>query len=234
MAFIIVVGNPFDRRTRAMSLSGSDAALVVVDVQNDFFPGGPLAIEGADEIVPVINRLMTVARRVAAIQEWHPRDHVSFASNHKGKKPGDVVDAGGVRQTLWPDHGVQMTRGAEFHPWLDARRLGLVLRKGARTDLDATSAFLENDGKTATGLAGWLSALGVKQVYVCGIATASAVRATALDARKLGLETIVVEDACRGFDEVKVGAAARPGGGPATIAELKKAGVKVVRSAEVD
>jgi nicotinamidase/pyrazinamidase len=226
MAFIIVVGNPFDRRTRAMSLSGSDAALVVVDVQNDFFPGGPLAIEGADEIVPVINRLMTVARRVAAIQEWHPRDHVSFASNHKGKKPGDVVDVGGVRQTLWPDHGVQMTRGAEFHPWLDARRVGLVLRKGARRELDATSAFVENDGKTVTGLAGWLSALGVKQVYVCGIATDSAVRATALDARKLGLESIVVEDACRGFDEAK--------GGPAAIAELKKAGVKVVRSAEVD
>lgn len=207
-----------------MSLSGSDAALVVVDVQNDFFPGGPLAIERADEIVPVINRLMSVARHVAAIQDWHPRDHVSFTSNHKGKKAGDVVDAAGVRQTLWPDHCVQMSRGAEFHPWLDARRIGLVLRKGARKDLDATSAFVENDGKTVTGLAGWLTAHGVKQVYVCGIATDSAVKATALDARKLGFEAVVVEDACRGFDE--------PRGSTAAIAELKKAGVKVVRSAE--
>ncbi len=208
-----------------MSLSGTDAALVVVDVQNDFFPGGPLAIERADEIVPVINRLLAVARRVAAIQDWHPKDHASFASNHKGKKPGEVVDAGGIRQTLWPDHCVQMTRGAEFHPWLDARRIGLVLRKGARKDLDATSAFVENDGKSVTGLAGWLTAHGVKQVYVCGIATDSAVRATALDARKLGFETIVVEDACRGFDESN--------GIPAAIAEMKKAGVKVVRSADV-
>jgi nicotinamidase/pyrazinamidase len=208
-----------------MSLSGSDAALVVVDVQNDFFPGGPLAIERADEIVPVINRLMSVAPRVAAIQDWHPKDHVSFASNHKGKKPGDVVDAGGVRQALWPDHCVQMTRGAEFHPWLDARRIRLVLRKGAGKDLDATSAFVENDAKTPTGLAGWLLTHGVKRVFVCGIATDSAVKATALDARKLGFEAVVVEDACRGFDETKAA--------PAAIAELKKAGVKVVRSAEV-
>jgi len=208
-----------------MSLSGSDAALVVVDVQNDFFPGGPLAIERADEIVPVINRLMSVARRIAAVQDWHPKDHVSFASNHEGRKPGDVVDAGGVRQALWPDHCVQMTRGAEFHPWLDARRIGLVLRKGARTDLDATSAFVENDGTSLTGLAGWLSAHGVKRVYVCGIATESAVKATALDARKSGFDAVVVEDACRGFDG--------EAGSAAAIAELKKAGVKVVRSAEV-
>lgn len=207
-----------------MSLSGSDAALVVVDVQNDFFPGGPLAIERADEIVPVINRLLSVARRVAAAQDWHPKDHVSFASNHKGGKPGDVVDAGGVRQPLWPDHCVQMSRGAEFHPWLDARRIDIVLRKGARRDLDGTSAFVENDGRTVTGLAGWLSALGVKQVYVCGIATNSAVKATALDARKAGFEAVVIEDACRGFDEK---------GSTAAIAELKKAGVKVVRSADV-
>lgn len=208
-----------------MKLSGSDAALVVVDVQNDFFPGGPLAIEGADEIVPVINRLMAAARRVAAVQDWHPKDHVSFASNHAGKKVGDTIDAGGARQALWPDHCVQVTRGAEFHPWLDARRIGAVLRKGARRDLDGTSAFVENDGKTVTGLGGWLAAHGVKTVYLCGIATDSAVKASALDARTLGLETIVVEDACRGFDEAK--------GVPAALAELKKAGVKLVRSAEV-
>ncbi len=170
-----------------MSLSGSDAALVVVDVQNDFFPGGTLAIERADEIVPVINRLMSVARRIAAVQDWHPKDHVSFASNHEGKKPSDVVKAGGVRQALWPDHCVQMTRGAEFHPWLDVRRIDVVLRKGSRAALDGTSAFMENDGTTVTGLAGWLSAHGVKRVYVCGIATDSAVKATALDARKLRL-----------------------------------------------
>ena len=207
-----------------MSLKASDAALVVVDVQNDFFPGGPLAIEGADEVVPVVNRLMNAATRVAAVQDWHPKDHVSFASNHKGKKAGDTVDAGGVRQALWPDHCVQMTRGAEFHPWLDGRRVGLVLRKGARRDLDGTSAFVENDGKTLTGLAGWLTALGVKRVYLCGIATESAVRASALDAAKAGFDAVVVEDACRGFDAAKAAAA---------VAEMKKAGVKVVRSAEV-
>lgn len=207
-----------------MSLSGNEAALVVVDVQNDFFPGGPLAIERADEIVPVINRLLSVARRVAAVQDWHTKDHVSFASNHKGRNPGDVVDAGGVRQALWPDHCVQMSRGAEFHPGLDARRVDIVLHKGARKDLDGTSAFVENDGRSVTGLAGWLSAHGVKQVYVCGIATDSAVKATALDARKAGFEAVVIEDACRGFDEKA---------SPAAIAEMKKAGVKVVRSAEV-
>lgn len=208
-----------------MRLSDSDAALVVADVQNDFFPGGTLAIEGADEIVPIINRLLTVARRAAGVQDWHPKDHVSFAANHPGRVPGDVVEVGGVRQTLWPDHCVQMTRGAEFHPWLDARRIGLVVRKGMRKDLDGTSAFVENDGKSLTGLAGWLSAHGVKAVYLCGIATDSAVKASALGARKLGFEACVVEDACRAFDE--------PGGRAAAFAEMKMAGVKVVRSAEV-
>jgi nicotinamidase/pyrazinamidase len=208
-----------------MSLSGSGATLVVVDVQNDFFPGGALAIERADEIVPVINRLMTVARRVVGVQDWHPKDHVSFASNHEGKKPLDVVDAGGVRQVLWPDHCVQMTRGAEFHPWLDVRRVGLVLRKGMRRDLDGTSAFVENDGTTPTGLAGWLLTHGVKRITLCGVATDSAVKATALDARKLGFEAIVVEDACRAFDEAA--------GSAAALAQMKKAGVKVVRSADV-
>jgi len=208
-----------------MRLSDSDAALVVVDVQNDFFPGGTLAIEGADGVVAAINRLLAVSRRAAGVQDWHPKDHVSFAANHPGRKPGDVVEVGGVRQTLWPDHCVQATRGAEFHPWLEARRLALVLRKGMRKDLDGTSAFVENDGKSVTGLAGWLSAHGVKTVYLCGLATDSAVKASALDARKLGFATCVIEDACRAFDE--------PGGSAAAFAEMRKAGVKVVRAAEV-
>jgi len=208
-----------------MSLSSREAALVVVDVQNDFFPGGPLAIERADEIVPVINRLLAVAARVVATQDWHPKDHVSFASNHKGRKPLETVSAGGVQQVLWPDHCVQVTRGADFHPWLDLRRVGLIVRKGMRKDLDSYSAFLENDGRTGTGLQGWLKGLGVKQVYVSGLATDYCVRATALDARRLGFETVLVEDACRGVEE--------PKGSALVVEEMKKAGVKIARSAEV-
>ncbi len=209
-----------------MSVDQRTSALIVVDVQNDFCPGGPLAIDASDGIVPVVNRLMGRFSRVVATQDWHPKDHVSFASNHPGKAVFDTVAVGKTTQVLWPDHCVQATRGADFHPWLEVRRVGLVLRKGMRTELDSYSGFFENDGKTETGLQHWLSGLGLKRVYVCGLATDYCVRATALDARRLGFETFLVQDACRGVDQP-------PGGLDRALGEMRAAGVRFVQSGEV-
>ncbi len=162
-------------------------ALLVVDVQNDFCPGGSLAVDEGDSIVPVINRIMPFFQRVIATQDWHPVDHVSFASRHPGRKPLDVVDAGGIQQVLWPDHCVQGTRGAELHPRLDVRSVGLLVRKGMNPALDSYSAFFENDHKTDTGLRHYLRGLKVRDLFVCGLATDYCVLASVMDARRLGL-----------------------------------------------
>src|SRR5208337_1472858 len=139
-----------------MSDAVRDSVLLVIDVQNDFCPGGNLAVESGDEVVPVINRIMPAFSRIVGTQDWHPPDHVSFASSHPGRKPLDVVDAGGIQQVLWPDHCVRLSAGAELHPGLDAGRIGLLLRKGMRTELDSYSAFFENDHLTDTGLRHYL------------------------------------------------------------------------------
>ena len=138
-----------------------ERVLLILDVQNDFCPGGNLAVETGDEVVPVINRIMPSFSRVVATQDWHPPDHVSFASMHPGRKPLDVVDADGIEQVLWPDHCVQGTRGAELHPRLQTGRIGLLLRKGMRPGLDSYSAFFENDRTTPTGLGGFLRERGI-------------------------------------------------------------------------
>jgi nicotinamidase/pyrazinamidase len=199
-------------------------ALLVVDVQNDFCPGGSLAVDEGDAIVAVINRIMPFFTRVVATQDWHPRDHVSFASMHPGRKPLDVVDADGIQQVLWPDHCVQGTRGAELHPRLDAGPLGLVLRKGMRRSLDSYSAFFENDRKTDTGLRHYLRGLAVRELFVCGLATDYCVKASALDARRLGFRVTLVVDACRGVDFPRDSVRD-------AIAEMRKAGVSIVESA---
>jgi nicotinamidase-related amidase len=200
--------------------------LLVVDVQNDFCPGGSLAVEEGDRVVDVINRLMPLFDRVVATQDWHPKDHVSFASSHPGQKVLDVVDADGIPQVLWPDHCVQGTHGAELFPRLDIGRIELVLRKGLRRRLDSYSAFFENDHVTDTGLRFYLSGLGARQVVLCGLATDYCVRSSALDARRLGFEVSVVQDACRGVNFP-------PGSVDQALEEMKAAGVRLVDSRDL-
>jgi nicotinamidase/pyrazinamidase len=207
----------------AMLKKADQRILLVIDVQNDFCPGGSLAVDAGDQVIPVINALMPLFSRVVATQDWHPADHVSFASCHPGKKVLDSVDVEGVRQVLWPDHCVQGTPGAELHPRLDARGIGLVLRKGMRRTLDSYSAFFENDKSTETGLAQYLTGLKVREIVLCGLATDYCVLASAVDARRLGFDVTLVRDACRGVDFPK-------GSVDAALKDMKKAGVKVVES----
>ena len=175
-------------------------ALLVVDVQNDFCPGGALAVPDGDRVVPVINRLSGLFDTVLNTQDWHPAGHHSFASSHKGKKPFDVAELDYGEQVLWPDHCVQGTDGAAFHPELEINRSQLVLRKGFRKEIDSYSAFFENDHKTVTGLTGYLRNRGVKTLYVTGLAADFCVKWTVLDAMKEGFHVNIVEDAVRGID----------------------------------
>jgi len=177
-----------------------DACLLVVDVQNDFIPGGALAVARGDKVVPLVNRLAARFENVVLTQDWHPRGHASFASSHPGKKPFETIDLAYGTQVLWPDHCVQGTSGAAFHPDLDATRAQLVIRKGYHRDIDSYSGFLEADRKTATGLAGYLRERGLKKLYVCGLATDFCVAWTALDGRQAGFEVWVIEDASRAID----------------------------------
>jgi nicotinamidase/pyrazinamidase len=174
--------------------------LLVVDVQNDFMPGGALAVPGGDEVVPVINRLVARFEHVVLTQDWHPRRHISFASSHPGKRPFETIELAYGAQVLWPDHCVQGTSGAALHPDLDATKAELVIRKGHHAGIDSYSAFLEADRKTTTGLAGYLRERGFGKLYVCGLATDFCVAWSALDARAAGFEVTVIEDACRAID----------------------------------
>jgi len=201
-------------------------ALLIVDVQNDFCPGGSLAVNEGDQVANVINHLMPFFDRVVGTQDWHPKDHVSFASNHPGKNVLDIVDAGGIRQVLWPDHCVQGTRGAELFPRLEIGRIELILRKGLRRNLDSYSAFFENDHITDTGLRFYLSGLGARQIFLCGLATDYCVRSSALDACKLGFEVTVIRDACRGVDYPK-------GSIEQALTEMKATGVRLISSADI-
>jgi nicotinamidase-related amidase len=206
--------------------NGAERVLLIIDVQNDFCPGGSLAVEEGDAVVPVINAIMPLFHRVVATQDWHPPDHVSFASSHPGHKPLDLIDAGGIGQVLWPDHCVQATRGAELHPRLEAGRIELVLRKGLRRNLDSYSAFFENDRRTDTGLRYYLKGLGTREIYLCGLATDYCVLASAVDARKLGFRVTLVRDACRGVDHPK-------GSVQEALATMEKAGVIMMESREL-
>ena len=176
------------------------ACLVVVDVQNDFIPGGALAVPHGDEVVPVINRLAMHFENVVCTQDWHPPRHASFASSHPGRKPFETVQLAYGPQVLWPDHCVQGTAGAAFYPDLDLTRAQLVVRKGHHRDIDSYSAFVEADRRTPTGLAGYLKERNLLTLYVCGLATDFCVAWTALDARAAGFATTVIEDASRAID----------------------------------
>lgn len=178
----------------------NDACLIVVDVQNDFMPGGALAVPRGDEVVPVINRVAARFPNVVLTQDWHPRGHASFASSHPGRKPFETAPLAYGEQVLWPEHCVQGTPGAALHEDLDVRHAQLVLRKGHHLKVDSYSAFLEADRATPTGLVGYLRERGLKRLYFCGLATDFCVAWSALDARRAGFEAIVFEDACRAID----------------------------------
>jgi len=179
---------------------GQQDCLLVIDVQNDFMPGGALAVPRGDEVVPVINRLARAFDRVVLTQDWHPADHVSFAANHAGAEPFQTKALPYGEQVLWPSHCVQDTEGAALHAGLDVPHATLLIRKGHHREVDSYSAFVEADRATRTGLAGYLREHGVRRVFCVGLATDYCVAWSALDARAAGFEAAVVEDACRAID----------------------------------
>jgi nicotinamidase/pyrazinamidase len=201
------------------------SVLIVVDVQNCFLPGGSLAVKDGDQVVPVINKLAKGFANVVMTQDWHTPGHVSFASSHSGKKPFETTDLPYGKQVLWPDHCVQGTDGASLSKDLAIPQAGLIIRKGFHKDVDSYSAFTEADGKTTTGLAAYLKARKIRRLFVAGLATDFCVAWTALDARKAGFETYVIEDACRGIDTQ--GSLAK------AWADMAKAGVKRIQSNEI-
>ncbi len=193
---------------------------LVIDVQNDFCPGGALAVPDGDQVVPTINRLMAAFDHVLLTQDWHPRGHGSFASSHAGRQPFETVEMPYGAQTLWPDHCIQGTVGAAFHEDLDTRRAELIVRKGFDPAIDSYSAFYENDRKTATGLSGYMKTRGFRRVFAAGLATDFCVHFSAVDAAREGFETLVIEDACRAIDLEGSLAAARQA--------MTEAGVRMV------
>jgi nicotinamidase/pyrazinamidase len=204
---------------------GADSALIVVDVQNCFTPGGSLAVNKGDEIIPLINRLAKAFQNVVLTQDWHTPAHVSFASSHAGKKPFESVTLPYGNQILWPDHCVQGTEGAAIHKDIDIPHAQLIIRKGFNRNVDSYSAFVEADGKSKTGLDGYFKERGISTVYVVGLATDFCVAWTAMDARKLGLAAVVIEDACRGIDT--------QGSLAAAWKSMAEAGVKRIQSSEI-
>ncbi len=208
-----------------MHLSRHDV-LILVDAQNDFCTGGALGVPQGEAIVPVANRVAGRFAHVLATQDWHPPGHLSFASSHEGRKPFERIEAFYGAQTLWPDHCVQGTPGAEFHRGLDLRRVELVVRKGFRPEIDSYSAFYENDQRTPTGLAGYLREREFRRVFLAGLATDYCVHYSALDARREGFDVVVIEDACRAID--LEGSLAR------AFSEMNEAGVRRAWSEEFD
>jgi nicotinamidase/pyrazinamidase len=200
----------------------NDDLFLIIDVQLDFCPGGQLAVPGGDSVVPQINRLASYFEHIVLTQDWHPATHTSFASNHPGTQPFDQITLEYGPQTLWPDHCVQGTEGADFHPGLEITRAELILRKGFRPAIDSYSAFLENDKRTATGLAGYLRERDFRRIFLAGLAYDYCVRFSAVDAMHLGFEAVVISDACR-----PIGTIAE------TEEEFAKVGVKQITTAEL-
>ena len=199
--------------------------LIVIDVQNDFCPGGALAVPRGDEVIAPIHRVSDLFEHIVLTQDWHPSNHASFAASHPGKKPYDSIRLAYGTQTLWPPHCVQDTRGADFHPALGLTRAELILRKGFRPQIDSYSVFFENDRSTPTGLAGYLRDRGLARAFLAGLAYDYCVGYSALDARRLGLHAFVLRDACR--------AIGLNGSVAAMDAEFAKVGVNVIDSAEL-
>jgi nicotinamidase/pyrazinamidase len=213
-----------------MELNSATDALLIIDVQNDFCPavggpGGALAVAGGDEIVPIVNSLAQRFAHVVLTQDWHPRGHISFASAHAGAQPYTAIAAPYGMQTLWPDHCVQNTPGADFHPALSVPHAELILRKGFRREIDSYSAFLENDHFTPTGLAGYLRERGLTRLFLCGLAYDFCVRFSAIDGTALDFECIVIEDATRAVN--------LHGSVEATDLAFAEAGIQRIQSADL-
>jgi nicotinamidase/pyrazinamidase len=195
-------------------------ALVIVDVQNDFCPGGALAVPEGDKVIEPINKLIPDFDCVVQTQDWHPKEHLSFASNHEGKNPYETIEMDYGKQVLWPDHCVQGTEGADFHAKLNKTASQLIVRKGFRKHIDSYSAFFENDQETVTGLHGYLQERGVDELDITGLATDFCVKWTALDATKLGYKTSLIKEAVKGIDI--------DGSVDAAFEEMRKAGVQFI------
>jgi nicotinamidase/pyrazinamidase len=202
---------------------GERDVLLVVDVQNDFCPGGRLAVPRGDEIVPLVNQIARRFAHVVLTQDWHPAGHLSFASSHQGRQPFETISVAYGAQVLWPDHCVQGTEGAEFRRDLDIARAELILRKGYDRQIDSYSAFYENDRQTPTGLASYLRERGLQRVFLAGLALDFCVRYSAEDAHKCGFPAVVIEDACRGIDMGGSLAAARESFKDLNIARIQSA-----------
>jgi len=225
-AAVAALAGPFSQAFAAAKIvPGDKDVLLVIDVQNCFIPGGSLAVKEGDVIVPLINKLAGSFKHVVETQDWHTADHVSFASQHAGKKPFETVKLPYGNQVLWPDHCVQGTEGAALSKNLSITKTELIIRKGYRKDVDSYSAFLEADKKTSTGLGGYLRQRGMKRVFLAGLATDFCVAWSAIDARKEGFEAYVIDDACRGIDaNGSLGAAWK---------DMTRAGVKKIISADI-
>jgi nicotinamidase/pyrazinamidase len=200
-------------------------ALIVTDIQNDFLPGGALAVLQGDEVIPIANRLQPKFDLVVATQDWHPADHGSFASNRAGKRVGETIDLNGLPQILWPVHCVQGSRGARFSEELSTLRIQRIFQKGLDAGIDSYSAFFDNARRKDTGLGGYLWREGVEQVYILGLTTDYCVKFTALDAVSLGFDAYVILDGCRGVHLL-------PGDVDRAVAEMRQSGVSFVRSTD--
>jgi len=197
--------------------------LILVDIQNDFLPGGALGVPRGDEVVPIANRVQPRFDLVVATQDWHPEGHASFASMHPGKRPGEIAELAGQPQVLWPDHCVQGSPGAAFAPGLEMNRVETIFRKGTDPRIDSYSGFFDDGHRKSTGLGDYLEGRGASAVYVLGLATDYCVKFTALDARRLGFRTFLIEDGCRGVE-------LRPGDVARALEEMRLAGVEIVAS----
>lgn len=201
-------------------------ALLIIDVQNDFLPGGALAVPDGDQIIPVINRLQESFEFIVATQDWHPANHGSFAANHKNKKTGEFVNLSGVDQILWPIHCVQGTLGAEFHPQLEQEKWKAIFQKGTNSYVDSYSGFFDNNRMHDTGLSAYLKEQGVDTVYVAGLATDYCVKYTVMDALSEGFRTYLIEDATKGVN-------LSPNDSERAITEMSKAGTVVIQSTSI-
>lgn len=201
-------------------------ALILVDIQNDFLPGGALAVPDGDKVIPVANKLQATFPLVVATQDWHPANHGSFAANHPGKKVFEQIELNGLPQTLWPVHCVQNTKGAELAATLNRERIANVFPKGTDPGIDSYSGLFDNGHRKSTGLGEWIKQKGATEVFVCGLATDYCVKFTALDAVQMGFKTHLVEDACRGVN-------LRPDDVKNAVEEMKRAGVSISRSSEL-
>ena len=201
------------------------SALIIVDVQNDFLPNGALAVPKGDEVVVVANRLMPRFEIIVATQDWHPANHGSFAANHPGHRPGEIIELNGLPQILWPVHCVQGTSGAEFAPALHTDHITQVFRKGTDPGIDSYSGLFDNGHRNSTGLGEYLRQQSIGTVYVLGLATDYCVKFTAIDLVKAELDVILIEDGCRGVE-------LRPGDTAKAINEMRQMGVKIISSTE--